>query len=136
MKNIKSALPTWSAAKAAVFDSSSDEEEATQVSSLPCMNTGYHSNKSVSSADLSDNWAAPAPQPHTHGDSDAWAVSAYIPSSEDTEELDGTLDLGLGDNWTTPTKVVDGKTGNQKRSSAKNDSPVWSPVSILGHFNQ
>ena len=114
VKTIKCALPTWSVAKAAVFDSSSDEEEVAQAPSLPCANTTDHLNNSASSVDLSDNWAAPDPQPHTHDDSDSWAVSACIPSSEDTEEPDGTLDLGLDDNWTTPTKVVDGETGNPR----------------------
>ena len=54
---------------------------------------------------------------------------------KDTEEPDETMDLELDDTWTSPTKVVDGKTGHL-RSSDGNDPPVWSPVSILGHVNQ
>ena len=71
------ALPTWSVAKAAVFDSSSDDDDT---------NSGF---VVTSSQDSGCRWAAEAPRPDLSNSdpSDNWAAPAYI-TGDDTTMID------------------------------------------------
>ena len=82
IKPTRYVLPSWSVAKATVFDSSTDEESISRT--IPASNAVQNGNRNSAGAstDSSDDWATPAPRPDLSSSSDNWATSAYSVCSE------------------------------------------------------
>ena len=80
-KIVRRALPTWTVAKAAVFDSSSDGEAVSWAASAPSLDSSSSGTATTSRPDLSEE------------SSTEWAVTASRPN--------------LSDNWSTPAPRPD-----------------------------
>ena len=134
VKTVPYTLPSWDVAKPLVFDSSSDEQETLWPTSDSSQVRVDQCNVMTPNSESSDLWAAPASQVEDVSSkvNDVWAESAYIPSSEESEEQDGRE---LNETWFSPTKAVTGSTGDVEARLTE-ESVEWSPVKILGHYNQ